>query len=402
MVLRDRPVVVLLLAIFAGGCGGKQYCDSTAPPPLKCQLDAADLRRVLEAAPATHAEQPIDILVLSGGGSNGAWGAGVISGWRQNTKAPRPEFRVVTGVSTGSLQATHAFLGTPADDVELKKAYTTVTTSDIYRSKFILTAVLFSDSLMDSSPLKRKISKYVTDPILDRVAAEGEKGRRLYIGTTNLATGRLTIWDMTCVAAMPRGPKRLELYRNIVYASASIPVITPPVKINGELHVDGGVRAQLFFESGLIPILNVARKAARVRAMRLSAPTTAPAGTAPATRAARPIQPPRQKLRVYVIVNGTLGAKGACFNDNVKDVALRSVSLVLDAAGIGDLFRVKSSLAPGEFHLSFIPDHVVLKYGSDVFDIAQMTELFDTGSEWSKQNLWLNDIPDDLDLRQRL
>jgi hypothetical protein len=395
-------------ACAAGGCGGARQC--TSRPEPGCQLDTSELRRALEARVAAAPREPVNVLVLSGGGSYGAWGAGVLKGWRESASAARPSFQVVTGISTGALLASHAFLGTPDDDATLESVYTSVRTSDVYRRKPLLCA-LFSDSLMDSSPLERLIARQVTHDILDRVAGEAQRNRRLYVGTTNLDTGRLVIWDMTCIAATMKGKERLDLYRKVIFASASIPVLTPPVEIAGALHVDGGARAQLFFEKALIPAVRSARAARATRAMEPPAPATAPAPpgaaeTAPQTapapptpgtaRAQHPAGP--AGVRVYVIVNGKIGVADTCVSRNLLDVALRSVSLVLDANAVGDLYRVKCALAPGEFRLSYIPDYVATTTGSDEFDPKQMRLLFDTGAEWARGDRWLQDVPEGLDL----
>jgi predicted acylesterase/phospholipase RssA len=136
----------------------------------------------------------IDMLVLSGGGSHGAWGAGVLRGWRDNERNRRPKrFQVVTGVSTGALLSTFAFLGEPEDDDLLASVYTNVVTADIYRKRF-LPLVLFSDSLSSSVPLKHVISRHITSNTLARVAAAGRDGKRgLYVGTVNLDSGKLVI-----------------------------------------------------------------------------------------------------------------------------------------------------------------------------------------------------------------
>ena len=78
-----------------------------------------------------------NILALSGGGANGAFGAGFLCGWTQ--AGTRPKFKIVTGISTGTIIATLAFLGTEYNEV-LKDIYTTATTSTVINKKnlFIL------------------------------------------------------------------------------------------------------------------------------------------------------------------------------------------------------------------------------------------------------------------------
>jgi predicted acylesterase/phospholipase RssA len=188
-------------------------------------------------------------LALSGGGSHGAYGAGVLIGWTD--AGTRPEFDVVTGISTGALTATSVFLGPEYDDN--LRMYTKVTNKDIFKSRGLL-AVLLKDSMYDSAPLKALIAKQIDDEVLQAVAREYAKGRRLFIGTVNLDAQAFTIWNMGLIASSDR-PDKLERYRDVILASASVPVVFPPVyipvEVDGEtyrqMHVDGGAREMIFF-----------------------------------------------------------------------------------------------------------------------------------------------------------
>lgn len=194
----------------------------------------------LAALPA----QPGPWLALSTGGGDGAFGAGVLNGWSQSGK--RPEFSVVTGVSTGSLMAPYAFIG-PAQDPGLKRAYTEYNAGDIFED------VKTPESLVDTWPLKRLIAKEVTPELLAQVAEGHRKGRRLFVATTNLDASRGVVWNMGAIAA--KGDEAaLKLFRDVLAASAAIPGLFPPVMIeveaNGkktqEMHADGGLVAQVF------------------------------------------------------------------------------------------------------------------------------------------------------------
>lgn len=68
-----------------------------------------------------EAQKEFAFLALSGGGADGAFGAGILNGW--TTTGRRPEFTVVSGASTGALMAPFAFLGPAYDDV-IKDIYT--------------------------------------------------------------------------------------------------------------------------------------------------------------------------------------------------------------------------------------------------------------------------------------
>jgi len=183
-------------------------------------------------------------LALSTGGGDGAFGAGLLNGWSESGK--RPEFSVVTGVSTGALMAPYAFVG-PSQDPGLKRAYTEYNAGDIFED------TKTPESLVDTWPLKRLIGKEVTPELVAQVAEAHKRGRRLLVATTNLDANRGVIWNMGAIAA--KGDEAsLELFRNVLRASTAIPGLFPPVLIdveaNGrktqEMHADGGLAAQIF------------------------------------------------------------------------------------------------------------------------------------------------------------
>jgi len=216
-------------------------------PPTGClaPFDAA----LAEGCPM---RRPRNILALSGGGAYGAFAAGFVEGW--TTSGTRPELDVVTGISTGSLIAPFVFLG-PDHDARLGQLYTRVQAADIFSVRTWVT-IPFRDSFATSAPLKKLIESQITPDLMDRIAAEHRKGRRLYVGTTNLDTRRLVVWDMGAIAcrACPEG---CNLFRDVLLASCSVPGMLPPVRFNievdgkksTELHADGGVSAQVFVPS---------------------------------------------------------------------------------------------------------------------------------------------------------
>jgi hypothetical protein len=182
----------------------------------------------------------LNILELSGGGQNGAFGAGFLAGWQES--GTRPQFDLVTGVSAGALLATHAFLGTPADDAVLKELFTQVSQQDIYRKRSLLAIALGgADSAFDTAPLKALLDKHITEEVLQRVAAAYDEGRRLFVGTTNLDYNQTWVWSMSLIAKDNR-PGAVELYRKVLLASASFPIAFPPVDIDGHLFGDGAAR----------------------------------------------------------------------------------------------------------------------------------------------------------------
>ena len=197
----------------------------------------SDFKKALPATPGPW-------LVLSSGGGDGAFGAGLLNGWSESGK--RPEFSVVTGVSTGALMAPYAFVG-PRYDAAVREAYTSINAGSIFE------AGGKGESFLDTWPLRELINKQVNPQLLADIAAEHQRGRRLFVVTSNLDAERYVVWNMGAIAAHG-GESAVQLFRNVLLASTSIPGLFPPVLIdveaNGrrfqEMHADGGLGGQFF------------------------------------------------------------------------------------------------------------------------------------------------------------
>jgi hypothetical protein len=188
------------------------------------------------------------VLALSGGGANGAYGAGVLAGWTR--AGQRPRFDVITGVSTGALAAPFAFLG-PDWDARMEAAYTDGGADQLISFKAL--APLRGPSLFSAAPIRRLVEAYVDGAMLQAIAAEHARGRRLLVATTNLDSQETTVWDMGAIAT--RGDAdAVKLFQDILVASSSIPGVFPPVIIGAdgpagrfsEMHADGGVMTPFF------------------------------------------------------------------------------------------------------------------------------------------------------------
>ena len=204
-----------------------------------------------------------NILALSGGGANGAFGAGFLCGWTQ--AGTRPKFKIVTGISTGAIIAILAFVGAECDDM-LKEIYTTVATSNIFNTRHLI-SWLWNESFADIKPLKKLIEKYADETALQAIAKEHINGKRLYLGTTNLDAQRLVVWNMGIIANSGH-PDALKLFRKVLLASLSVPCIFPPVyldvevdeKFYDEMHVDGGLITDAFICDFMLEFPTGARK----------------------------------------------------------------------------------------------------------------------------------------------
>jgi hypothetical protein len=305
-----------------------------------------------------------NILVLSGGGSLGAYTAGLLVGWSQS--GTRPKFDVVTGVSTGALIAPFAFLGPDLDPI-LRREYTTVSTDDIYTRRGPVRA-LFSESFADNTPLRQRIDCLVTFDRMRQVAEEHAKGRRLYVGTTNIDTKRLVVWDLGAIAT--RGtPAARELIVNVMLASAAAPALFPPsrfdVDIDGvpyeELHVDGGVTRSMFF------------RPPHVEPSRLEAPT----------RFAL------YRSNLFVVVAGKIYADPEGVRPRTLRMALAALSGLLYANTRGDLAQLYnySVLTGMNYFVSAVP--AGFKTSDDAFEFkpADMTRLFELGVALGRQGV---------------
>ena len=295
-------------------------------------------------------------LALSGGGPNGAFGAGFLSGWTKTGK--RPVFKIVTGVSTGSLMAPFAFLGAKYDDA-LREFYTTTSSRNIFRVLSIIPQLLGGESFADTAPLSALIAQHVTPELLREVAEAHNRGRRLYMGTVDLDSQRFVIWNMGLIAVSGR-PEALELFRKVMLASSSVPVVFPPVYFDveaggrryDEMHVDGSVGTRVFYNGGLFSF---------------SAVRAAAGGT-----------PGREDI--FVVHNGQLLPVAEPTSRSLRAIALRVFDTSSKAATIGDLFRIYALSLREEagYHWITIPEGVVLQ-GDEVFDPQKMGELYEVG-----------------------
>lgn len=202
----------------------------------------------VQAAAAAPRDGTFDVLALSSGGANGAYGAGVLTGW--SARGDRPEFEIVTGVSIGALIAPFAFVGR-ARDPDLEAAFTDGRSDHLLQPRW--TMALFSPGLYRSAPLRALVEKAVDADLLAQVAQAHREGRRLYVGTTSLDTREPVIWDLGAVAASG-APDARSRFVDILTASASVTGAFPPVLIDleshgrrvSELHTDGRLSANVF------------------------------------------------------------------------------------------------------------------------------------------------------------
>ena len=222
-------------------------------------LAAAIDRIALPRTPWSRA--PFNVLAISGGAAGGAYGAGVLAGLSQ--AGSRPDFALVTGVSTGALIAPFAFVG-PAWDERLRDAYTGGHAQTVFALR--RAAPGLQPSLFRARSLDSLIAPFVDEDLLEAVAQGHAEGRRLFVATTDLDRQRACIWDLGAIATQRHeaGVERaIDLFRQILAASASLPGVFPPrliacqsgERVYNEMHVDGGVAAPQITAGNLPAIL---------------------------------------------------------------------------------------------------------------------------------------------------
>ncbi|MEY3026401.1 MAG: hypothetical protein RLZZ238_1298 [Planctomycetota bacterium] len=202
------------------------------------------MMRVAQESPE---ERVIDVLVLSGGGDYGAFGAAFLRAWRARADGPAmPEFDVVSGVSTGALIAPFAFLGGEHELAQCEHLYRNPK-PDWIRARGVLGLLPENASLAEVPGLERELRREIDPAFVERIGAEGRRGRLLFVNTTDLDQGRAQPFEMTHAAARATDPAGLERFYDILLASAGIPGVFPPREIDGTLYADGGVTSNILY-----------------------------------------------------------------------------------------------------------------------------------------------------------
>lgn len=306
-----------------------------------------------------------EILVLGSGGPNGAFGAGLLKGW--TASGERPVFDVVTGVSVGALMAPFAFVGSEMDG-QLERIFRMVNPEDIYSRRAILMALL-DESLADATPIRKLITNYCDEELLEAVALAHEDGRRLYVGTTNFDIGQLVVWDMGAIATR-RTEQAAQLFRNVLLASASIPVFYPPVLFDvqdqagapcQEMHVDGSITSPMFLPHETLRCPN-----------HSSVDASAIGG---------PIAPARPRSVITVIHNGSLNPVVAEVPRDTVEIAIRTFLISASSMVKEALLEVylQARCANSDFRLAYMPAVEELRVNG--FTAKQTNRLFELGEE---------------------
>lgn len=343
------------------GLPGVRNWGDEAPEDLSATLVSLTekLRRRFPDAGAAHKPVILSHLAISGGGEDGAFGAGILHGWTAH--GDRPEFQTVTGVSVGAIIAPFAFLG-PAYDAHIRELLLAVSPDSSATPEVL--ALLFGVSLVESNPLTPLIKRYVTEQMLTEIAREYGKGRLLLIGTTNLNAGRPVIWNIGKLATSGH-PRALEIFHKIILASSAIPGVFAPVlfDVNAdgrqfqEVHVDGGVTAVVF----LYP---------------------------PHVRTGELIASLPFNQRLYIIRNRKSKADYHEDAVDIFSISERAISTLIGSQGNGDLYQIYLTTRRDgiDYNLISIPSNFSHR-SENLFDRAYMRSLFEFGRDLGKNGV---------------
>ncbi len=372
-----RSFTFLALVLSIAGCSSLPRTSYTVSDAASSTvLDLSELRRYADEPASSFLKADVrfragalSYLALSGGGADGAYGAGVLNGW--SAAGTRPEFSVVSGVSTGALIAPFAFLG-PAYDAALRDVYTSGIAESLLSTPSIVRAV-FGSGLFVNTHLRELVARYVDQDMLETIAAENAKGRKLLVITTNLDTQRTVIWDMGRIAAL-RSTQALSLFRDVLAASASIPVVFPPMQINAEangrrfqeMHVDGGVTAPVL----TLPDAFLLRNGAFAKGVRMN---------------------------IFILINNKVERDFQLVPNNTIDIAARASASVTKTQTRSVLYETYNVARRNNFgfNLTYIDKDLPSPSSFD-FETSYMRSLYQYGYDKAKTgNFWAKAPPSD-------
>jgi len=388
---------LLVTCVAAAGCGTpkraevsadelhrqqQEYLQEVAEERLELmEIGLRRMKREWDDHVANGGAPPVrDILILSGGGAKGAFGAGFLDGWDSIESGPMalPEFDTVTGVSTGAMIAPYAFIGTPEAYDTIDRFYRNPH-SDWVKKRRPLAFWPSRVSMFNNEKLEAYIRDHINEDLVRAVAEGAEEDRIVLVGATNLDQGRMRVWDLCSEARDALGSGSLDRIQSMLLASAAIPAVFPPVEIDGDLYVDGGASEQLYALGDTNRALNPAR------IWRERHPGV-----------------PLPKVRIWIIINTKLELTPGITQPKLSAIVGRSISTLMRASLISTLQRFQATVEmyrnsdkiDVEFRYVAIPEDYSPVEGEYMFDEKIMTALSDLGRKMGADpSSWRTGVP---------
>ncbi|MEZ8635435.1 patatin-like phospholipase family protein [Vibrio cyclitrophicus] len=324
-----------------------------------------------QTTPITVSGDQLNILALSGGGANGAFGAGILIGLEESGQLK--DYSIVTGISAGALMAPFVFIGGDAFS-KMKEVMLNINDKSVLGKKNFLNTV-FKDAFTDGEHLYQFIAEAFPEPMIEQIATQHRSGKRLFIGTTHFDSGELVIWNVGAIANSDM-PNKSELIYKVLAASASIPGVFPPQFINvehegvifEELHVDGGLATQVFFNPSNFDYQQISDSLGLETSPQLD-----------------------------IIRNGSLKAPYHSLRDKGLDLVAKSVSSLTLAQTRGDLYRMKYICEINNIDMQFTymeHDFGYAKYTKDMFDEHYLLTIYKYGyHKATRGKPWVTELP---------
>ncbi|OBT07821.1 patatin-like phospholipase family protein [Vibrio cyclitrophicus] len=324
-----------------------------------------------QTTPITVSGDQLNILALSGGGANGAFGAGILIGLEESGQLK--DYSIVTGISAGALMAPFVFIGGDAFS-KMKKVMLNINDKSVLGKKNFLNTV-FKDAFTDGEHLYQFIAEAFPEPMIEQIATQHRSGKRLFIGTTHFDSGELVIWNVGAIANSDM-PNKSELIYKVLAASASIPGVFPPQFINvehegvifEELHVDGGLATQVFFNPSNFDYQQISDSLGLETSPQLD-----------------------------IIRNGSLKAPYHSLRDKGLDLVAKSVSSLTLAQTRGDLYRMKYICEINNIDMQFTymeHDFSYAKRTKDMFDEHYLLTIYKYGyHKATRGKPWVTELP---------
>lgn len=337
--------ILLGTTLVISGCGGAKRPERTDEQLAAVSAaDIADTEAIFrdgisrllaraEREAQNGSETVIDILALSGGGDYGAFGAGFLTGWGtvQDAQWRRPEFDVVTGVSTGALLAPFAFIGNEKSVGTVEDFYRNPR-KDWVRERGVLFFLPSNPSFATIPGLERDIRAVMDAEFVANVAQRSRDGAVLLVSATDLELGRQKYWNVGAEAEKAQTSGNEKTMEDMLLASAAIPGVFPPIEIGESVYADGGVSANVL----------------------LKLDPRHPDGFIQRWRAAHPDRP-MPKLRYWVIINNQ-------WSHQPKTVQIKWPSVITPSLATA----IRSATRAEVRWLAAQADYVNLKYDADV------------------------------------
>lgn len=216
---------------------------------------------------------------------------------------------------------------------------------------------------MDPAALVKKISAIVDEKLIAKVAEEHRRGRRLFIGTVNLDAQEFVVWDMGALACKG-GFESVKMFRKILLASVSMPVMFPPVffkvssgsgELYDEMHVDGGAMREVFYIDQLTKNMEGAAKVFG-------------------------IDPSKYRPQLYILSTSYMSPIRQQVRDSLLDIGVRALDTLKTTAYNGDIYTLYAFAKRRglDFNLAYIPVDFT-SHSREFFDTKEMQRLFKRG-----------------------